>query len=305
MSPKVARYLVAVLCGTAPLEVIAQAATTGVEVAASYTVTSDIVYHRASGQQLTLDLYVPQASDTPVPVLIYYHGGGWVVGDRHSSSLQILPYLERGFAVVNVSYRLAEAALAPAAVVDAVCALRWVVRSAAERGLDPNRIVVSGHSAGGHLALIVGMLPEDTPFANECAAFSELLENTLGPARAAAVVNWFGITDVADLLVEPNRQLYAEQWIGGQLDGVEIARRVSPIQYVRRDLPPIITIHGDADPYVPYEQAVRLQDALHSIGSASELVTVPDGGHGGFSLAQDASSYSRIWSFLRNHGVSR
>ena len=115
MSPKFARYLVAVLCSTAPLEIAAQTASIGVEIASSYGVRSDVVYHAASGRELTLDLYVPQASDGPVPVLVYYHGGGWVVRDRHSASLQILPYLERGFAVANVSYRLAETALAPAA----------------------------------------------------------------------------------------------------------------------------------------------------------------------------------------------
>jgi len=305
MSAKSIRYLVAALCITSPIEALAQAAAVGVEVAASYSVRSDVVYHTGSGQELTLDLYLPQETDAPAPVLIYYHGGGWVVSNRQESSLLILPYLEKGFAVANVSYRLAETALAPAAVVDALCALRWVSRGAADFGGDPNRIVVTGHSAGGHLALIVAMLPEDTPFANECAVFPELLENELAPARPAAVVNWYGIADVADLLEEPRRQLYAEQWIGGQLGGMEIARSVSPLQYVRGGLPPIVTIHGDADPFVPYEHAVRLRDALDAAGSVGELVTISGGEHGGFSLQEDMDAYARIWSFLSDHGILR
>ncbi len=303
MSPRSACYLVVILFNTPTAYVFAQTVSPGIEIAASYTVTSDIVYHKAGGRDLTLDLYVPRGSTSPVPVLVYYHGGGWVVGDRHSSSLQVLPYLERGFAVANVSYRLAESALAPAAVVDAVCAFRWVVRNAAEYNMDPRRVVMTGHSAGGHLALIVGTLPTDTPFARECASFPELMNNALATIRPAAVVSWYGIADVEDLLSEPNRKLYAEQWFGGQLDRAEIARSVSPIQYIRSDLPPIISIHGDADPVVPYEQAVRLHGALAASGTANELVTVSEGGHGGFSIEQDVQNYSRIWQFLRKHGV--
>ena len=200
-----------------------------VHIAQSYKITPDITYHVGNNWEAKLDLYVPKKSETPPPVLIYYHGGGWIIGDRHSQVLRLLPYIEKGFAVANVSYRLAKVAPAPAAVVDAVCAFRWVVRNTEKYGLDGNRVVLSGHSAGGHLALIVGTLPQDSPFANQCAAVSELFANSLAPARPAAVVNWFGITDVADLLVKPNQQLYAEQWIAGQAGGQEIARAVSPI----------------------------------------------------------------------------
>jgi len=295
----------ATLLALIPAGVVAQEVSVGVRLATTYEVSSDIVYHTAGGYDLTLDLYVPAQPEGPVPVLVYYHGGGWVIGDRISASLLTLPYLEKGFAVANVTYRLGEQALAPAAVVDALCALRWVVRNAEERGLDPDRVVTSGHSAGGHLALIVAMLPPDSDFANECTSIPELFDNTLDTVRPAAVVNWFGITDVNDLLVEPHRALYAEQWIGGQLNGAEIARAVSPLTYVRAGLPPILTIHGDADTVVPYEHAVRLKEALEAVGGANQLVTVPGGGHGGFSLDQDASHYDRIWAFLEQHGIRK
>jgi acetyl esterase/lipase len=236
---------------------------------------------------------------------VYYHGGGWVIGDRTQSSLSVLPYLEQGFAVANVSYRLEDRALAPAAVVDALCAVRFIHHISENLGVDAERIVTSGHSAGGHLAMIVAMLPADTNYANECTTVSELFDNTLAEVRVAAVVNWFGITDVNDLLVEPHRALYAEQWIGGQLDGEAIARAVSPLTYVRAGLPPVITIHGDADNVVPHEHATRMKAALEAAGVPSELITVPGGGHGGFSLEQDATHYARIWTFLEKHGIIR
>ena len=306
MSGKLIRLVIAAFCIAVPGTIAAQQTRAdAMEIATSYSVAAETVYHTAGGRELTLDLYLPQPRDSPVPVLVYYHGGGWVIGSRHEAVLALLPYLEKGFAVANVSYRLAATALAPAAVVDAVCALRWVARNAEEYNLDAERIVVSGHSAGGHLALIVATLPAETPFANECATVSELFSNSVAAARPAAVVNWYGIADVADLLVEPHRQLYAQQWIGGQAQGVEVARSVSPLQHIRRDLPPVITIHGDADPVVPHEHAVRLHDALTEAGAANELVTVPQGSHGGFSLEQDRTHYSRIWQFLKDQGVIR
>lgn len=243
-----------------------------VRIAQSYEVKSDITYHVGNNWDAKLDLYIPKESEIPPPVLIYYHGGGWIIGDRHSEVLRLLPYIEKGFAVANVSYRLAKVAPAPAAVVDAVCAFRWVVRNAKKYGIDENRIVLSGHSAGGHLALIVGTLPQDSPFAVECASVSELFRNTLAPTRPVAVVNWFGVTDVADLLAKPNRRIYAEQWIAGQAAGHEIARAVSPITYVRADLPPILSIHGDRDPHVPYEHAVRMHEALETAGASHKLI---------------------------------
>ena len=104
------------------------------------------------------------------------------------AALRVLPDLEMGFSVVNISYRLTPVALAPAAVEDARCALRWVVKNAKEYAFDVSKIVVTGHSAGGHLALTTGFLPGGGELDREC----------LGPEepKVAAVLNWFGITDV-------------------------------------------------------------------------------------------------------------
>ena len=96
MIPKSAPCLIALLlCIAAPPQVRAQTTTNAVEIAASYSVTADIVYHKASGKELTLDLHVPKESDEPVPVLVYYHHGGWVTENRRKPSLLFLPYLEK------------------------------------------------------------------------------------------------------------------------------------------------------------------------------------------------------------------
>jgi dipeptidyl aminopeptidase/acylaminoacyl peptidase len=108
-----------------------------------------------------------------------------------------------------------------------------------------------------------------------------------------------------DLLDGENMKGYAVEWLGSLVDRTEVARRVSPREYVRAGLPPIITIHGDADPTVPYAHAVHLHEALSEAGVPNELVTIPGGGHGGFGAEEDARAYAAIEAFLTRHGVIR
>src|SRR5260370_1323749 len=101
---------------------------------------------------------------TPQPTLVFYHGGGWIGGTKEASFMSIMPWLEMGWNVVNVEYRMARVALAPAGVEDALCALRFVVNKAKEFGIDVNRLVVSGESAGGQLALTACRVPRSAGF---------------------------------------------------------------------------------------------------------------------------------------------
>ena len=262
---------------------------------ARYRFVEGIPYLTASGTDLKLDVYTPQDRPGPHPTVIYIHGGGWRAGSRPGAALRVLPYLDMGFSVVNISYRLTPVALAPAAVEDARCALRWVVKNAKTYAFDVNKIVVTGHSAGGHLALTTGFLPGGGELDRAC----------LGPEepKVAAIVNWFGITDVADLLEGANQKVYAVQWLAGLRDRREIARETSPLTYVRAGLPPVLTIHGDADPVVPYSHATRLRDALTKVGSPNELVTVPGGGHGTFTAEQMVPLHAALRMFLAKYAL--
>ena len=258
-----------------------------------FRVIPDITYLRANGVELKIDVYQSRNSEGPAPTFIYYHGGGWVGGSKESNVLRLLPYLEGGWAAVNVQYRLGNVSLAPAAVEVSLCALRWVARNADQYGFDIERLVVSGNSAGGHLALTSGMIPPEAGLDRQCLG-SET-------PQVAAIVNWYGITDVNDLLHGVNEKSYAVRWLGSQPDMAEIAERVSPISYVRSDLPPIITIHGDADPTVPYNHAVQLHRSLDRAEVTNELVTVPNGGHGGFPANEMLRIYGSIFSFLNKN----
>lgn len=263
-----------------------------------YRVVPNITYLVANNYEAKLDVYQPPNPGTPTPTVVFIHGGGWVGGTKESAVLNILPYLEMGWAVVNVEYRLAKVSLAPAAVEDCRCALRWVMRNAKEYNFDVNKLVVTGHSAGGHLALTTGMLPAAAGLERQCYGTEEL--------KVAAIVNWYGITDVNDLLDDsPNVKAYAVQWLGSLPNRAEVAKRVSPLQYVRKDLPPILTIHGDADPTVPYSHATRLHDALNKAGVTNQLLTIPGGKHGGFTKDEYLKAYATIRAFLKKHGLAK
>jgi acetyl esterase/lipase len=257
-----------------------------------YRIIPNVTYLTASNWEAKLDLFVTRTPDKPRPTLIFFHGGGWTGGTKEQRDLVILPYLDMGMNVVNVEYRLARVAQAPAAVEDCRCALRFVIQRAKEYGIDVSRIVVAGDSAGGHLALTTGMLPATAGLDRQCPGPDNL--------KVAAIVNWYGISDVNELLEGPNMKAYAVTWLGSAQDREQIARRVSPLTYVRAGLPPVLTIHGDADPTVPYTQSVRLHKALAGAGVTNELMTVPGGKHGFdcCTLTQRSAAYAKIREFL-------
>ena len=255
----------------------------------SVSVEANIPYGQY--KETVLDVMQPKApSAGKRPGVIVIHGGGWVGGTKEGHSQETcLRYVEKGFVCADVEYRLAKVATAPAAVTDVLDAAHWFESNAKKYQVDTKRIVVTGGSAGGHLSLMVGMTPKSAKIGP--------------PARIAAVVNFYGITDVADQLGGPNMRDYAVTWVPEQTGRQELARRVSPMTYVRKGLPPILTIHGDADETVPYEHGVKLTKALRDAGADAELVSVPQGHHGFPKATEDQIYEHDIWPFLKKHGV--
>ena len=270
-----------------------------------YDILPNITYSTANNTELKLDLYLPRDHSRPQPALVLFHGGGWVAGQKERNVFQLLPFLSLGWAVINVEYRLASNSPAPAAVEDCRCALRWVVYHAKAFNFDVSRIVLTGGSAGGHLALITGMLPAQSIFDRQCPTNDSVRwRNGSEPElKVAAIINWYGITDVAELLDGPNAKHYAMEWFGSLSNPKETAQQVSPITYVRSGLPPIISIHGDEDDVVPYSQAVRLHAALDKVGVPNQLLTIHGAKHDGFNRQALIDSFATIREFLRKYNI--
>ena len=286
---------VVVSCGQSPTTPVL------LGIADRYWMQPDVVYNTANNTPLKLDVWYPRDNPKPTTTVVFIHGGGWIFGSKEGAVYQLLPYLERGWRVVNVEYRMASNSLAPGAVEDTRCALRWIVRNAKQWNFDTSKIILTGQSAGGHLALITGMLPDGGPLDNRCYA-SEKYGDV--PIKVAAIINWYGITDVNDLIQGPNLKNYAAMWMGAMPNAAEVAKSVSPLTYVRPGLPPIITIQGDKDDVVPYTQSTRLRDALNKAGDVNKLVTIPGGGHGMFTQQQYETAYAEIWKFLKENKVT-
>jgi len=296
------------------------------QAAAQYTVNANLTYRNASNQQLKMDVYYRRGATSPQPTLVYMHGGFWVAGAKETAIVGLLPWMEMGWNVINVEYRLGVASdpttLAPAAVDDCFCALRFIATLPANYNIDKSRIVVTGESAGGHLALSMGIIPESAGIGRDCtgtaappaagggrgAPAAQPATTTpvaLPPVpKVAAVINWFGITDVPDVIDGANRQAAAVRWFGNMPNALEVAKRVSPLTYVRPGLPPILTVHGDADRTVPYPEAVSLHQALAKVKVPNQLITVPGGGHGGFSAEERLRIYTTIREFLAKNGLA-
>ena len=253
---------------------------------AGVTVQENVPYD--THPQTVMDIYKP-AGKGPHPAMIIIHGGGWTGGAKASMVANwVVRYLEKGFVVANVEYRLAAVATAPAAVEDALKAANFFFDNAKKYGVDPKRVAVTGGSAGGHLALMVGMTPKSAKLGR--------------PVKIRAVINFYGITDVDDQLHGPNMRKYAITWVPDGPERTAIARRVSPMTYVRKDVPPVLTLHGDADATVPYQHGINITKALNEAGAKAEMISVPKGIHGFPKETQDRL-YPQIFDFLKKHGV--
>src|ERR1700733_2463423 len=174
--------LVASIRVFAQLSPVAEAA---VHAANQYQTIPNVTYLTAGGVDLKLDVYQRRNATTPQPTIIYMHGGFWAAGNKEGAVMNLMPWFEMGWNVVNVEYRLAKVALAPAAVEDCMCALRFINNNAKMYNVDVSRIVVTGESAGGHLALALGMIPESVGLDRECAGAAL--------PQVAAVINWVGV----------------------------------------------------------------------------------------------------------------
>ena len=265
-----------------------------VELPAGYTSRLDVVYTEVNGWKGRMDLYLPAKDKGASPAVINIHGGGWRNGAKESQT-GFSPFFEMGYAVANIEYRLTGQAPAPAAVEDTRCALVYLIENAKNLNIDADKIVIMGGSAGGHLALMGGLLGKDHRFDGNCPNVADV--------KVAAIVDKCGITDVWDWSYGKNiTSKSAIRWLGDKATDRAFARSVSPISYVTGGSPPIFIVHGDADPVVPYQQSVDLHEKLKGAGVKTAFFTVPGGRHGDFGRGNNAKISDAIAVWLKGLG---
>lgn len=262
---------------------------------AGYTSQIDVVYTKVDGWDGRMDLYLAPKDKGPSPIVINIHGGGWNKGRKEDQS-GWNSFFKKGYAVANVEYRLVQVAPAPAAIEDVRCALIYIIEHAQELNIDVNKIVIMGGSAGGHLALMGGLLENDHKFDTNC--------KTNKTVKVAAIIDNYGIADVNDWAYGPHKtSKSATMWLGPRAKEKGFPESVSPINYVKKSSPPTFIVHGDADPVVPYDQSVILYKKYQDVGVKSQFVTVPGGEHGKFTNEKKSELNVQIMDFLKSVGV--
>ncbi|MBL9088638.1 MAG: alpha/beta hydrolase, partial [Planctomycetia bacterium] len=219
------------------------------------TVERDVVYGRAGGDDLRLDVTRP-AGDGPFPAVLLLHGGGWQQGSRTELDGIARALADRGWVAASASYRLAPRFRFPAAVEDASCAVRYLRAEAARWRIDPARIAAWGEGEGGHLALLVALLGRGDGFdgMGGHAETSRAVAAAVAfgaPSQLSAWSAWRG--------AEPHlRQRYGKgsaglllDFLGSEDRGAPVFAAASPLTWVGAGDPPVLSVHGEQDPVVP------------------------------------------------------
>ena len=249
-------------------------------------VTTDVPFLAADRKE-KLDLYEPAPPPTGKlsPALVWIHGGGWSGGTKNEARAKNIcgTLAEAGYVAVSIDYRLGDGAW-PTNLYDCKNAVRFLRANAARLKLDPNRIAVAGGSAGGHLALMVALTTGERGF--EPTGDATPYDGISSAVRC--VVNFYGPTDLlgrrqTDPQGNPTatRKLMGNslKYFGAESETADVLRLASPITHVRQSSPPILTLHGRADPTVDYYQAEELARVAKERGAAHELILLEGVGH--------------------------
>jgi len=258
-------------------------------------ITRDLEYARAGDISLKLDLYVPTNVSSP-PVIVWIHGGAWRGGSKNNPSIQ--PLTEKGFAVASVEYRLSPIAQFPAQIHDIKAAIRYLRGTAKDHGIATEKIAISGGSAGGHLAALVGVTNGNKELEGD-------LGNYKGQSSdVQSIVIFYGASNLTTILAQStphgvNMRVPAlELLLGGQPDSKpDLARLASPVFHVDKSDPPLLWYHGDQDPQMPVNQGLEMLGAYKKLGLPVTFEPVFGGGHGG-KLFFTPEQFQQVTAFL-------
>ena len=258
---------------------------------------ADIEYARIGDRPLRLDIYRPDVANPPL--VIYVHGGAWRAGSKSDAPVSVLT--SHGFAVASVDYRLSVEAEFPAPIHDIKAAIRFLRAKAGMFGIDAKRIGIIGSSAGGHLAALVGVTNRD-----------KVLEGQVGDhvgesSDVCCIISLFGASNLQSILSQSTqfglkvRVPALQLLLGGQpSEKPDLARLASPVAHLDASDPPLLLIHGDADPQMPLQQSEELAKAYLDRGLSVNLVIMTGSKHGGKEF-YDAERILLMSQFLKAH----
>ena len=269
-------------------------------------VTRDIVYRRVAGMVLKLDVVAPADDGAQRPAILQIHGGSWVMGDKREQGWPLLSHLAaNGWVCFNLNYRLSPGATFPEHLIDLKAGLAWIRAHAEQWGIDPDFIAVTGGSAGGHLAALMGLTANDPEYQ---PGFEE------ADTRVQAAVPIYGVYDFTSRLGTNRlpfwyRRLERKIMKAFRDEEPEKFRRASPIERIHPDAPPFFVIHGDRDTLAPVEEARQFADELREVSKSPVVYAELGGAQHAFDIfcsPRTAHMLAAVLKFLdATHAVTR
>ena len=259
---------------------------------------ANLSYQGDTLRQHRLDIYLPPAADGQLPLVVWIHGGAWMVNDKYADmsymGQTIREMINAGYAVASIDYRYSTAAVFPAQIRDCNRAISYLYDHAAEYSLDTARFALMGFSAGGHLASLAGL------------SLNDGVEDFFAPGSTRdftikAVVDFYGPTELVLFPGADDPESPESLLLGAPpLRRPDLARVASPITYVDAGDPPFLIIQGEKDESVDPRQSRLLSAWLTVRGVDNEMYIVPGAPH--YGEAFDAPEVrSRVIAFLRRH----
>jgi acetyl esterase/lipase len=234
------------------------------------------------GHRNKLDIYKPKKEGSGRPVLFQIHGGGWVIGDKKQQAIPLMLHLAaRGWVCVAANYRLSPRGTFPDHLVDLKMALAWIKEHIAEHGGDPDFVIVTGGSAGGHLTALVGLTQNDKSLQ---PGFEE------ADTSVAAAVPYYGVYDfLNEFKIKGNEErakYFLERMVmkSKRTEDPEMWRKATPQALVRADAPPFFVLHGAHDSLVPVEEARQFVAKLRAVSEAPVVYAEMPGAQHAFDM---------------------
>ena len=240
---------------------------------------NNIPYQNDTLKKHLLDIYLPANATGKIPLLVFIHGGGWLVNNKYADmgymGNTLSAILNQGIAIASIDYRWSTQAVFPAQIQDCNRAVSFLYDNAEKYGLDKSRIALMGFSAGGHLASLQGLSKN-----NKVAAF--FAPGSSKKFNFKAVVDFYGPSELIALKSSEDPKSPESILLGAApLDRPDLAKIASPATYVDKNDPPFLIIHGEKDESVPYQQSKLLSGWLTVKGVKNELIIVQDAPHYG------------------------
>jgi acetyl esterase/lipase len=269
----------------------------------AYRSESNIVYGTVAGKNLSLNAFLPTHSTAPVPAMVEIHGGWWFGGEAATKVEGVggwQVFMRHGLAIFSIQYRLGEAGGFPQNIRDCRNAIRFIRQNAKHFNIDPNRIVVTGGSAGGHLSLMVAMVPDNfadggpTPglegvSARVSGSFSYIPPTDFvrfwnqGPddvvTNQAGKISFRGPDDKIPYDSHPRLRVLFHGITPDNDEHKAFYNDMSPVGQVRQGIPPLLICDGEKDPIVPGLHGKALYEKLKAAGADATYWMTPGGGH--------------------------